>query len=571
VTLPHTVLAAVPVGRTAGGDLLLSFAPYFPAVLLVALVCGIAAFLAVKLGNARKGARSVSAALSEERDHARRVEGVVSRFGSVMEALGTERTLAWVAETARDSLGAPYAHAALLGGPHRTSAGGGEVAYPSWWHPTVQGLVLRCCREGEVVRSEEAIHGMVGFVAVPLVSPRGESLGALVVGGKKRAASEERVLGSLARVAASVLETAEDAPAGRDPVSNLPNAASLYRVLDQCVSRGDAFTVLVVDVDRFREYNRAHGYAAGDALLRRIGERLGEHRGRVFRLGEDEFALAVAGTNRTRATRIARGLRQELTRLTAADAAIPLTASVGFAVTDPRRDEPETVMAAAARALARAKKLPEGVSGDGEPWAAGGHQGDAEVAAVVSALAAAAGAREPRLGEHLRAVSELARLLATRMALPRQQTEALVVGALLHDVGKIATPDSVLRKPGPLTAAEYEIVRQHPAQGERILKSAGNLASALAAVRHHHERFDGRGYPDGLRGEEIPLAARIVIVADAFDSMVRDRPYRRGVREGEALEEIKRRSGTQFDPEVVEALEGLLAESDRPRREDIAE
>jgi HD-GYP domain-containing protein (c-di-GMP phosphodiesterase class II) len=149
------------------------------------------------------------------------------------------------------------------------------------------------------------------------------------------------------------------------------------------------------------------------------------------------------------------------------------------------------------------------------------------------------------------------------MALSPAELDALTTGALLHDVGKIEFPDSILLGTRPLSAREYEIVKRHPETGARMLGADANLSAALPAVKHHHERFDGSGYPDGLKGKEIPLSARITHAVDAFDSMVRDRPYRRGMPHDAAMGELQRHAGTQFDPSVVRVILELFAEAER--------
>lgn len=531
---------------------------------LVALCCVVAGLVGAELRRARKRTQDLSSALAAERTQGEKVAALVASFGPALEVLDPEDILKWAAQTARDVLEVPYAHAATLKGFHHQTAIEGEPdASPSWWHPTVQKLVLWSCRTNEIQRSGETIHGIRGFIAVPLTAAEGEGVGALVVGGKQFGRQEERVLGLLAGGIATALERAEDAPGGRDPTSRLPNRASLQRVLESVLSQDTSLTILVTDVDRFRVYNDFYGPKGGNALLQRMGEELGRKHRRAFRHGDDEFVTILAGSNRARAREAARGIRQMIEKMTARSA-VPLTASVGFVVAEPPHREPDAVLVAAFGALARAKEHPENIFGAAVNEAlqalGGSLSGSGAVAETVSAFVEAAEVRDPYIGSHLRAVSRMALLLGSKMALSRSQMEVLAAGALLHDVGKIGIPDSVLLKPGRLTDEEIEVMKQHPVLGVRILESVEGLSSTLPVVRHHHERFDGRGYPDGLQGESIPLLARVVLVADAFDSMVRDRYYRRGTSREHALGEILRKSGTQFDPEVVRALTEVLEE-----------
>jgi HD-GYP domain-containing protein (c-di-GMP phosphodiesterase class II) len=178
----------------------------------------------------------------------------------------------------------------------------------------------------------------------------------------------------------------------------------------------------------------------------------------------------------------------------------------------------------------------------------------AQVAEIARSLLTPLKSKNPYFGEHLEVVSQLALSIGLKMSLSSNQLNEITLGALLHDVGKIGVPDQILQKAGRLTEEEYEVVKRHSVLGAEVLASIEELAPAAPAVRHHHERFDGKGYPDGLHGEDIPLAARVISVADAFDSMTRDRPYGYGISREDALAEIKRNSGTQFDPRVVNAL-----------------
>jgi len=160
--------------------------------------------------------------------------------------------------------------------------------------------------------------------------------------------------------------------------------------------------------------------------------------------------------------------------------------------------------------------------------------------------------------EHARAVSDLSRQVGAELGLGGRALEALALGAFLHDVGKNAVPEAVLLKPGPLTPPEWELVKGHPESGERMARAAGCPRGPALVIRHHHERYDGGGYPDGIAGEEIPLAARIVAAADAYEAMVGGRPYRGPRPPTEAVGELMGEAESQFDPRVVAALSRVV-------------
>ena len=538
-------LRTVPVGLGAG---------------LLALFCAAVGYLGFGARDLAGRGRGLSSALAAERDRAERAEGLVSGFGRALETLSLEEILSWTARTARDACGATYAHVAALEGHHHASVLEGETdACPSWWHPSIQGLLLRASRGGEAVRTEEEIHGTGGFLAVP-VGAAGGGWGAVVVGGGPFGAEDERVLGLISAAVGPALEAAEEAPGGRDPVSGLPNRASLQRVLRRELSRGRALTVFAVEVGGLGRYNRAHGFTAGDRLLRRIGARLGGGR-RAFRYGGDEFVVVLGGTGGGRARRTALAIGQAVSE----EAGELVRPAVGFVHAGAGHEDPDPVLKTALFAL-REARAGTGVVGFPAPTEvpeAGGRPGG-----VAESLVGALAAKDPGLGEHLLSTSMIAGGIAREMSLPEEEVEDLVVGALLHDVGKIGIPDQILHKPGRLTEDEYEKMKCHPALGVEIVSPVGALAGALPAIEHHHERFDGSGYPAGLSGEDIPLAARVVAVADAFDVMCRDRAYGYGVPHEVALQEIERNAAAQFDPEVVGALrrtfegtDGLRADS----------
>lgn len=187
---------------------------------------------------------------------------------------------------------------------------------------------------------------------------------------------------------------------------------------------------------------------------------------------------------------------------------------------------------------------------------------------VIFALAEAVEAKDPYTEGHLERLASYAELLARQLGLPLQGQQDVRGGAILHDVGKIGVPEAILRKPASLSKEEYRIVQNHPLMGHRILAPLRLASRVLPAVRGHHEHFDGRGYPDGLTGEDIPLEGRIVAVADAYDAMTSDRPYRRALCQEEAIRRLRADSGRQFDPQVAQCfvellLGGVLAEHEK--------
>lgn len=179
---------------------------------------------------------------------------------------------------------------------------------------------------------------------------------------------------------------------------------------------------------------------------------------------------------------------------------------------------------------------------------------------TIQSLALALEAKDRYTAGHSERVCRFAVLLARELGLPEDEVEIVKHAALLHDIGKIGMPEKILRKEGGLTAQEFSLVQDHPAVGAQILSPVRSFSRCLAGVRHHHERFDGMGYPDGLKGEQIPVAARIILIADTFDSITSDRSYRRARTVEYAVRQLRANAGSQFDPRIVGAFVGLLAE-----------
>jgi diguanylate cyclase (GGDEF)-like protein len=323
-----------------------------------------------------------------------------------------------------------------------------------------------------------------------------------------------------------------------DALTGLGNRRRLMRDLEDGLGARLERTIALFDLDGFKSYNDVFGHPAGDALLIRLAralERVVDGRGAAYRLGGDEFCVLLEGVDDA----TERALATCVVALTDRGHGFDVGCSHGAA-----RLPIEAEERAAALKLADQRLYSEKFE----------RRRDAISEQTCDALLQVLHEREPNLRDHVGDVAELATRVAMRLGLKSEALDDVRRAAELHDVGKSAVPDAILAKSGPLDEREWEFVRQHTLVGERILRAAPALASVAKLVRSSHERFDGSGYPDGLDGPAIPLGARIVSVCDAWVAMITTRPYRTALSHREALEEMRRCSGTQFDPQVVGAL-----------------
>jgi putative nucleotidyltransferase with HDIG domain len=277
----------------------------------------------------------------------------------------------------------------------------------------------------------------------------------------------------------------------------------------------------------------------------------------VGRTGQAEFCLLLPETSGDGALPALERLLVEL-EVVGEGTIRAAGASMGVAVLE-RGMSAEGLVASARMGCEQAKRsgggraVLAGDPADGIEDAPDGAQHDA-----VEALAVALLERDRYTGEHSEAVIEMSGAVARNLGLSAVEVERVKSAALLHDIGKVAIPDDILHKPGPLTDDEWKLMRQHPVIGERILRVLPGLGPVARIVRHEHERWDGGGYPDGLAGEAIPLGSRIIIAADTYHAITSDRPYRAARSHSVALEELTRCAGSQFDPTVTAALIGHL-------------
>jgi diguanylate cyclase (GGDEF)-like protein len=337
-----------------------------------------------------------------------------------------------------------------------------------------------------------------------------------------------------------------------DPLTSLGNRRKLAtdlteRLAQAARSTDEALVLMLFDLDGFKSYNDTYGHLAGDALLSRLGGKLAAAvfpRGTAYRLGGDEFCVLLPGRPDALHEVIARAANALCER----GETFLVKASCGAVLLPHEANTPDYALQLADERMYARKK--------GRPSAAREQTRDVLVRIMY--------AKQPGLPDHSTGVARLAVTVGRRLGMDAEQIDELARAAELHDIGKVGIPDAILEKPGELDADEWEFVHQHTILGERILSAAPALRPVATIVRASHERWDGVGYPDGLKGEEIPLAARIVAVCDAFEAITDDRCYRGARSAKEAREELLREAGHQFDPQVVAAF---LEELDRPQPE----
>jgi diguanylate cyclase (GGDEF)-like protein/putative nucleotidyltransferase with HDIG domain len=345
-----------------------------------------------------------------------------------------------------------------------------------------------------------------------------------------------------------------------DPLTGVRNHRAFHEDLAHELERvgrtGESLALVMIDLDALKAINNSQGHLAGDAHQQALADALtstGRACDRVYRIGGDEFAAILPASGAWAGFRFAQRLHATLE----SRAESTVRASAGVSETATRRPKDELIHEADLALITAKRSHQEAVlyTLDMEPQDGPIPRAEDEhhTRTLASALALAVDAKDTQTRSHCQTVAALCAVIATELGFDPEHAAHIRLAGLLHDVGKIGIPDAILQKPSRLTAAEFEQMKTHSVMGEDIVRAAEMPAEALW-VRHHHERIDGCGYPDGLAGREIPIESRIIHVVDAFEAMTSDRPYRQAPGEEFAIRELRQHANTQFDPDVVDAL-----------------
>jgi diguanylate cyclase (GGDEF)-like protein len=381
-----------------------------------------------------------------------------------------------------------------------------------------------------------------------------------------------------------------EARAAHDRLTGVPNRETLITTLASEIERATRhhkwLSVAFIDIDRFKPINDTYGHHTGDAVLREIATLIGDNiRGSDLfgRYGGEEFMLILPETTPEEATVLAEHLRQLVMDhpLTVAPRqGLQVTISIGVAgdvgsqlQADRLVDQADAAMYAA-KSLGRNRTYRYRAVDDNAPVRRAPISAERRAAATAigqwasdtaaEALASVLAPQPHHGGQPSDLIAMLATGIALQMGLPQDEIERIRIASLLHDLGKLAVPLEILDKRSSLSDNEWQAIGEHPRIGQVILEQASSLREAVPTVLHHHEHFNGGGYPHGLRGKEIPLGARIVAVADAYHAMVNDRPYRNARDHAHALAELRANAGTQFDPEIVDVFCEVFADGVPP-------
>jgi diguanylate cyclase (GGDEF)-like protein len=428
-------------------------------------------------------------------------------------------------------------------------------------------------------------QGIRSVVYLPLTI-KDKSIGTLIVASRLPDAFGAKQIKLLEQVALQIATPIENSQlyaqaeerARIDELTGLFNRRHFEERLKEEVSRhsryGDIFSIFLLDLDNFKAYNDINGHPAGDILLNQAGRIIRSSvrdADRAFRYGGDEFVVILPQTNTDDARVVGDRVRQQIAEeMDKSESAV--TCSIGLASYPSDGVISRELVTAADTALYFAKRTGGNrvyISSKilSEPQDDAGIYARRNGLSAIYALVSTVEAKDPYTYGHSRKVNTYAVALAEAIGLSPEEVSRVSTAALLHDIGKIGIPDKILNKKGKLNRADWEAIKTHPRLGAIIVGNVPNLVPCVSSILHHHERWDGSGYPEGLKGEEISMEARILAIADSFEAMSSARPYRPALCSEKILKELRNGTGSQFDPELVKVFIDLIEAEFLERRE----
>jgi len=359
---------------------------------------------------------------------------------------------------------------------------------------------------------------------------------------------------------ANTYRLAKDA-SERDPTTNLLNHRAIHEKLSIYIARAQQnnkpLSLIMIDVNNFQRYNATYGHTEGDELLKTVAgtiQNMVPRGSLVGRFGADEFVIGLLGCNTDSALAVAsdisRSLESQCIQLSDDDRRIPIAVTCGIASYPDDCDTYEELLLTAEQNLDKARLVGQDIAMTSDVCKVGRQMRSESSFEILDMLVTAVDNKDSYTRKHSEQVAEFATWLCEAIDLGPECTRVIQQAALLHDIGKIGVPAEILGKPGRLTEDEVATINKHSALGASLVAAFKDMEAILPGVKHHHERWDGTGYPDKLAGNEIPLMARILCIADTFSAMVTDRAYRKALSWDIAIEELKSHIGTQFDPEL---------------------
>jgi diguanylate cyclase (GGDEF)-like protein/putative nucleotidyltransferase with HDIG domain len=413
-------------------------------------------------------------------------------------------------------------------------------------------------------------------VYLPLIV-KDKSIGSLIIGGHHPDAFNPKQIRLLEQVALQIatpivnsqLYSQAEQRSRIDELTGLFNRRHFEERLKEEIGRhsryGDVFSIFLLDLDNFKTYNDVYGHPSGDTLLNHMGKIVKtsvRNADQAFRYGGDEFVVILPHTAVDEARVVAERVRDRIAG-EMEKREIAVTCSIGLASYPSDGVMAGELVTVADTALYFAKRT----GGNrvylsskilSEPLDDAGTYARRNGLSAIYALVSTVEAKDPYTYGHSRKVNTYAVALAEAIGLSPEEVSRVSTAALLHDIGKIGVPDKVLNKKGKLNADDWESIKSHPRLGATIVGNVPNLAPCVSTILHHHERWDGTGYPEGLKGEQISVEARILAIADAFEAMSAARPYRPALCSDKVLKELRGGAGSQFDPELVEVFIGIV-------------